>query len=125
VYLGLSAFFNKNVAIRISAAHHRPSVWKQFQQGLLLELANPKALIYFSALLPQFIDPTQPIAFQLCLMGLTCFIVDMLAYTLFASFGHHLASQPLKTWFIHLINKTAGLVLITTGIKMALLKSQD
>ena len=79
-------------------------------------------MLYFSALLPQFVDPNEPIVFQMLLMGLTCFVADILVYTMFSHMGAQLARQRLKAWVINLINKVAGVTLIVTGLKMATLE---
>jgi homoserine/homoserine lactone efflux protein len=128
LYLGLSALLSKNGAVRIDAQPleraRLPSTGKLFQQGLLIQLANPKALMYFSALLPQFIDPTQPLIAQLWWMGLTVVVADLIVYSLYAWLGSHLARQRLKAGWVSLINKAAGSLLIYTGIKMALIERQ-
>lgn len=49
-----------------------------FVQGLLIQLTNPKALLFVSALLPQFLDPTRPAALQLFLLLLITVTVDTL-----------------------------------------------
>jgi len=123
VYLGLSAIFSKSGGIKIDAVATDPKPVKIYLQGLLIQLSNPKALMYFSALLPQFIDPAEPIVFQMLLMGLTCFVADLLVYSLFALMGSHLARQRVKAWVVDLINKSAGITLITIGIRMAALEN--
>jgi homoserine/homoserine lactone efflux protein len=119
LYLGITAFFSKSGAIRINAKAEKTSLSKLFYKGLVVQLANPKALMYFSALLPQFIDPKEPILFQLFLMGSTCFIADILVYSLFSLMGDRLAKQKIKSWVVNAINKTAGVILISTAVRMA------
>lgn len=122
IYLGLTAIFSKAGAVQIDCNKQEISSSKSFYQGLVVQLANPKALMYFSALLPQFVDPSEPIVFQMFLMGLTCFIVDVLVYSLFSRMGAQLARQQVKDWVVGLVNKAAGLTLITAGIKIATLE---
>ena len=47
-----------------------------FLQGLLIQLTNPKALLFVSALLPQFIDPHRPVLLQLVILVITTIAVD-------------------------------------------------
>src|SRR5882672_8010340 len=42
-----------------------------FAQGLLVLLANPKALLWFGAFIPQFVDPKGNYLAQIALLGLT------------------------------------------------------
>jgi len=41
-----------------------------------LQLANPKALLFFLALLPQFIDPVQPVAPQMLILAATSMLPE-------------------------------------------------
>ncbi len=125
LYLGATALFSKSGAIKINKKVTKTSRTKLFSQGLIVQLANPKALMYFSALLPQFIDPGEPILFQMFLMGTSCLLADILVYTLFSHMGDRLAKQKMKSWAINLINKAAGITLIATGIKMASLEYRN
>ncbi len=122
LYLGLGALFSKSGAIKIDTRLKQGKASRLFYQGLIVQLANPKALLYFSALLPQFIEPGKPILFQLFVMGTSCLLADLLVYSIFSHLGNRLAKQALKTWVINLINKAAGITLISTGIKMASLE---
>lgn len=123
LFLGASAIFSKAGAIKIAAKNTEISPVKAFTQGLIVQLANPKALLYFSALLPQFVDPNEPVVFQMLIMGLTCILADLLVYSLFGRMGEQLAKKQVKPWIINIINKVAGITLITTGIKMATLEA--
>lgn len=122
LYLGITALFSKSGSIKIDAKSTNLTPVKLFTKGLVIQLANPKALMYFSALLPQFIDSNEPIVFQIFLMGLSCLLADIVVYSLFSRMGAHLAKQRMKACVVNLINKAAGITLISTGIKMATLK---
>lgn len=122
LYLGGMAFFSESGGIKITKKTNSLSDIKLFSQGFIVQLANPKALIYFSALLPQFVDPNEPIIFQMFLMGLTCLLADIIVYSLFCQLGERLSKHKVKSWMINLINKAAGMTLIITGIKMASLE---
>lgn len=122
LYLGITALFSKSGAIKINVKTKESSRKKLFSQGLVVQLANPKALMYFSALLPQFIDPSEPILFQMVIMGASCLLADILVYSLFSLLGEKLAKQQLKTWIVTAINKAAGITLVSTGIRMASLE---
>lgn len=123
LYLGLTAIFSRSGAIKINVTPGEVRPFKAFSQGAVVQLANPKALMYFSALLPQFIDPSEPMVGQILIMGISCFVADMTVYSLFSHMGKKLARQQMKSWAVNLINKIAGATLITTGIRMAALEN--
>lgn len=57
-------------------------------RGFLVNASNPKAVVFMLAVLPQFIDPRQPLFEQYLLMGTTMIVVDlvvMAGYTALAA----------------------------------------
>ena len=60
VYLGAGAIFGRAGGLKIARGVSM-SRRKLFVQGFIVEFANPKALLYFAAILPQFIDPARPV----------------------------------------------------------------
>ena len=66
LYLGLRALFGQPSPITASNRAARGSTWGSvYASGLTLQLANPKTLIFFVAILPQFVDPRLPIGSQM------------------------------------------------------------
>jgi homoserine/homoserine lactone efflux protein len=122
LYLGVSILFGHSDAIRLDNKMDCGGVSRLYYRGLAVQLANPKALLYFSALLPQFIDSSKPILFQILVMGVSCLLADILVYSLYSRLGNGLARQGHRKWVISAINKVAGMTLIYTGIRMASLE---
>lgn len=89
-----------------------------FLQGLLIQLTNPKALLFMSALLPQFIDGGQPVGFQIALLAIITVAVDvtvMAGYAALAGRGSRtLKSSSLVTW----IERAFGAALIAFGVRI-------
>lgn len=97
----------------------RPPRGGFFLQGLLVALSNPKALIFFGAFLPQFLDPAGNAAMQLALMGATALVFGSLsdaAYALAAGrAGHMLSARRVK-----LLSRIGGGFLVGGGVWLAL-----
>jgi homoserine/homoserine lactone efflux protein len=93
-----------------------------FRQGLLTQLANPKAIVFFTALLPQFIDPQSEPALQLVVLGLTSVCIEfpiLVGYGVLAHQGGHLLRHGRAApW----IDRLAGTFLIGAGIKLAFVR---
>ncbi len=53
-------------------------------QGLLVQISNPKALLFVTALLPQFINPARPALIQFVVLVLTTVVVDALVLSSYA-----------------------------------------
>ena len=119
IYLGCSAIFSKSGGL---AVHSKAPLRKRrtlFTHGFLIEFSNPKALLYFSAILPQFLDVGRPIAPQFLIMWVTAFLLQCVIYSGYAYLGERLIQGGVKSWIVNAINKTAGAALIFAGIKMA------
>jgi homoserine/homoserine lactone efflux protein len=74
-WLGVAAIagtFKREVAAapQIRAARHA------FRDGLVVGLSNPKAMLFFVALLPQFIDPTRVVFSQTLLLAVTSLMIS-------------------------------------------------
>jgi len=120
LYLGFNAIFSQSGPLSINTAKKSEiKAYKIFLKGFILEISNPKALLYFSALLPQFIDINHPVIPQLIILCLMAIILDLLCYSLYGYLGFKSRGRFIKPLVIKLINRSAGAMLIFAGIKMA------
>jgi homoserine/homoserine lactone efflux protein len=89
-------------------------------RGLLLQMANPKALIFFVALLPQFVDPLQPVGPQIVILGITSVLCEfpvLAAYAALAGWASRWARQPR---FALVVDLVAAVLLIAAALGVAL-----
>lgn len=120
LYLGFGAIFSDSGLLSINPSKSNGGGRsKVFLKGFILEISNPKALLYFSALLPQFIDISRPIVPQLTILCLITFLLDFFCYSLYGYLGAKSVSVGIKPFVMKLINRTAGGMLIFAGLKMA------
>jgi threonine/homoserine/homoserine lactone efflux protein len=94
-----------------------------FLQGLLVILSNPKALLFFGAFIPQFLNPAGDYAWQVALLGATFMVVATLcdgAYALLCGgAGAFLTRQRVR-----LVSRVSGLFLIGGGVWLAFTRSR-
>src|SRR5258706_2209749 len=69
VWLGIQVWRSPPIGIEIRSSVQSRSGWSLFQQGALSALTNPKALLFFTAFLPQFIDPVRSLLVQFVVMA--------------------------------------------------------
>lgn len=120
LYLGYGAFFGASGPLTISPKKQNPrSPYKAFVRGFLIEASNPKALLYFSALLPQFIDISRPIVPQLSILCALTILIDLLCYSLYAYLGYKSSRVTISPFTVKCINRMAGGMLVFAGLKMA------
>ena len=110
-------------AIRHAGAHdpvQHARVGSPFLQGLLCNLLNPKAGIFFTALLPQFVSPQDP-ALAVSLLLSTIAAATSLAWlTVYATLVPRAGDVLRRTPVRRAIDRVTGTVLIALGVRLAL-----
>jgi homoserine/homoserine lactone efflux protein len=124
IWLGLKTFFARMDAVRPVAEPLTPPRigMRTFLHGVVAQGANPKALLFFTALLPQFVNPAAPLVPQIALLALTSVLIEfgvLTAYAVLASRARGLTYRPR---FAHIINRVGGGLLIGAGAGLATLK---
>jgi homoserine/homoserine lactone efflux protein len=89
-----------------------------FTKGFLIEIANPKALLYFSALLPQFIAPDRPLAPQFLLFCLITVVLDFCAYSFYGALGFG-AARLSSGALLAGVRRLAGAAFLLAGIRLS------
>jgi len=123
VYLGLNSFFGKSSALSLpeekDGSRSGPRI---LRDGFVLQAANPKALLFFTAILPQFIDAHHNVAFQILILGISSIVVE---FAILFTYGE-LAGRALATArnprFEKITNRIAGSLLIGAGVGLARLR---
>lgn len=90
-----------------------------YRQGILVNLGNPKAIVFIAALVPQFIDPSAPKLPQFLIIALTTCMTDTLVmscYALLASRFRHVTRNPRAAL---LQNRLFGGLFVSTGLLLA------
>lgn len=90
-----------------------------YRQGILVNLGNPKAIVFIAALVPQFIDPAAPQWPQFAVIALTMCSLDsavMSCYALLASRFRGVLSSPRRGL---LANRVFGGIFVAAGALLA------
>jgi len=90
-----------------------------FFDGLMLGLGNPKTIIWFITLLPQFIDATQHVLTQTLVIGVIGTVIDMAIQLMYTQIGgamsRFLAKPNIRKWF----ERGVGIVFIALALLVA------
>jgi homoserine/homoserine lactone efflux protein len=89
-WLGLQVWRSPPIGVEAQAAAPTRPGWSLFQQGALSALTNPKALLFFAAFLPQFIDPARSLWLQFVVMAGTFAAIEVATELLIASMAHRI-----------------------------------
>ena len=90
-----------------------------FSEGLLVNLTNPKAIVFMAALTPQFVDPARPQALQFLIIGLTMCGVDTLVMSCYALLAARLARWLHAPGALRAQNRLFGGIFVGAGVLLA------
>ena len=120
VYLGITAIKHSQIHASDMANQGdiRPSTWRSMREGFWVGALNPKGMVFFAAILPQFVDRgAGNITSQLILMGA---IFAVLAF--FSDGGWGILAGTIRNWLATEIKRlvfmrmTGGVVMIILGL---------
>jgi homoserine/homoserine lactone efflux protein len=116
IYLGVQAWRKAGSSSAPIATGHHVHFWR----GFLVALVNPKTIVFFTAFLPQFVDPTRPAAFQLAVMCGISVLMAVISDSCWA-----IASGLGRAWFMkparaRFLGRASSLTLIGGGLWLSL-----
>ena len=120
VYLGISAIKHSQIhaSDMTNQGDIRPSKWKSIREGYWVGAVNPKGIVFFAAILSQFVDrEAGGVTSQLILMGA---IFGIFAF--FSDGGWGILAGTIRNWLatemIRLVRMrmAGGIVMILLGI---------
>ena len=126
-YLGVQTFRRRGELSGLVAAEAGPADRRLYWQGVLVGATNPKVLVFFAAVLPQFVDPAagSPTT-QMLVLGL---LFALIASTLDSIWG--LAAGAARDWLatsparLRLVGGTGGLMIFGMGVTLAFTGRED
>ncbi|MEO1045738.1 MAG: LysE family translocator [Pseudomonadota bacterium] len=89
-----------------------------FASGIAVHMANPKALLFYTTILPQFLDADRPVGPQILILVLATIFTEttsLTTYSIIAARGGSLARGAGRT---RMLNRIAGLILITVALAL-------
>lgn len=119
VYLGIQTWRAPARGFVDEGDDRRKSARDIFMRGFFVNITNPKGIIFFAAVLPQFIDVTRPQLAQYAILAATTFAVDvvvMSAYTALAARVLRVMANPAH---LRWINRVLGGAFVGAGLALA------
>ena len=116
IWLGIQAWRHAGETSAADLPRGHVHVWR----GFAVALSNPKTIAFFTAFLPQFVDPTLPVERQLAVM---CAVSVVLAAFTDSAWG--IAAGLGRMWFMQssrakLLGRLSGVALIGGGLWLSL-----
>lgn len=90
-------------------------------RGMVMNLTNPKVLIFFLAFLPQFADPARgSVAVQLMVLGVVFMLATLIVFGAIACFSGVFGAVLLRSARAQaVLNRVAGLVFLGLAVRLA------
>jgi threonine/homoserine/homoserine lactone efflux protein len=117
VWLGVQKLWLQRTDDGSVAEPPRMSNWRIFGQGVLVNILNPKTLVFFVAFLPQFVDPARgSVAWQLLFFGIGFIVLGILSDGTYALLASVLAGRLRRTPTARRrLDLSSGLVYLALG----------
>ena len=120
VYLGITAIQHSQIHANdmTNQGDIRPSKWRSMREGFWVGALNPKGIVFFAAILPQFVDReagnvTSPLILMGAIFGILAFFSDGGWGILAGTIRNWLATELKRLVFMRM---TGGIVMIILGL---------
>jgi threonine/homoserine/homoserine lactone efflux protein len=113
----LAKYSDEDAEVSREAALPPGQLWRR---GLILQLTNPKALMFFAALLPQFVTSEAPVGQQMVILGATSVVTEFPVLVLYAVLAGRASTWTRERRFSRGIDLVAGALLIAAAVGVAM-----
>ena len=101
----IDVFYKSDATLEFSENAPKKSYGQLFKQGVIMNLLNPKVMLFFLALFPQFLwEPQTDTVRQFFILGVTFMVVSFIVFATIALLGGSVSSFLNK-------NKNTGVFL--------------
>lgn len=120
LYLAWQLWCSKGVIDAPATVIARQSTWGLARQEFLVAAGNPKAILIFTAFLPQFVSAGQPFTVQFVQLGAAFLLLEWIAIALYACAGVHLRRLLKRPSAQALFSRCCASLLALAGVALLL-----
>lgn len=120
IYLGWKQFRTDAAPVAVEA--HNPAPFKARElvvRGCLINITNPKGTVFLLAVVPQFLNLSQPLALQYATIAATLCFTDMVAMACYTTLAARILRMLRSPRHIRWLNRTFGAMFILAGTVLA------
>ena len=96
---------------------------RSFWQGFVTQGANPNLLVYFTAILPQFVDPVRPLPGQVAILALSSFAIEFTVLSVYSALASRTGRRAAPRFRL-LAERIGGGLLVAAGAGLASLRRE-
>lgn len=118
IWLGIQ-LWRKPFALGEAGGGQAGKLWSGFRPAFLLAVSNPEDTVFFSALLPRFLDPARELWPQYLTMALTWVVADLVIAIALAAAGGRLGEWLAHGKRLKRFSRTSGGLFMLAGVLLA------
>ncbi|AOB28982.1 LysE family transporter [Bordetella bronchiseptica] len=120
IYLGMRQIRTDAAPVTVDAGDpHRASIRELVSRGFLINTMNPKGTVFLLAVVPQFVDPAQPLTQQYLALAGTLAFTDLVAMGVYTLLAAKVLRMLRKAHHIRWMNRVFGSLFILAGVFLA------
>jgi homoserine/homoserine lactone efflux protein len=130
IYLGIRQWRSKTNAFAAAgeaavAGKARSRLeWRLFAQGLGVALTNPKSILFFSALFPQFVTPGEPIFGQYLFLTATFTTIALISHAFYVVLVRAVKGRLASPAHARTFNRVSGGLFVLLGLSLLRLRNK-
>ncbi len=119
-YLGFKLWINGIGNIEVDSTKKvKGSPLSLYTQGVLIALTNPKAVVFTTALFPQFIVTAEPLVFQFTILVLSFMLLSFICLSTYALLAQRAKARTMNTRVQKILGKIFGVTFFGAGCILA------
>ncbi|MEO0527073.1 MAG: LysE family translocator [Bacteroidota bacterium] len=122
IYIGIKKIITRPNIAQFNKKNKEKSFGKLYAEGFLMSAANPKAIVFFAALFPLFVNPDLPFVPQIIILAITFLTIDGTSLLIYAHFANRLKGYLENNEKMYLQNRIVGVLLIFSGLMLSMVK---
>jgi len=119
LYLGIATWRAPVRAFEADQDEAPASAREIFMRGFWVNATNPKGVIFFAAILPQFIDVSRPQFAQYAIFATTTFTIDVVAMAAYTALAARVLKAMRDPSRIRWVNRGIGSAFVACGVALA------
>ncbi len=122
IYMGISMLCSSKLSLSPSEANQTNqggSLRRMYFQAAFVTAGNPKAIVFFTAVFPQFINPNAAYLSQFCILISICTFIAFICFMIYAIGGQKIVSLFSEATVGKYVKKVIGSTFIGAGVSLA------
>ncbi|WP_137938626.1 LysE family translocator [Chitinivorax sp. B] len=119
IYIGLKRMLSPTSVLQVKAGvtSHQPMAL--FRQSLVLQISNPKSILFFGAMLPNFIGSNDHAGLRIMVLGLLAIVLEFPILLAYSVVGARIAAVVENERYRRMLDIVCGLLLISAALFVA------